>query len=183
MQRPQTKDGVFVPRYAAKLLDYFIKFVRPHLGPSENLLSLWVSDNGQPLEGASYNRKIQFAITACFGSGKKITPQIFRRLVPSLIFASDIYPDGVSMKDFIADYARTVGTSEKIMLSYYIRAKANFRNIATVEFMTDNLLMSGEGEMQYIIAHIVLQLQHKETIWQTSSNTMTVLSNKTTQTK
>ena len=148
IQRPQTKDGIFVPRYAANLLNYFLHFVRPHLNPKEGVISCWLSENGTPLEGASYNRRIKQTIQAYFGPSKNITPQIFRRLVPSLIFAMDIHPDGVSMKDFIAQYARTVGTSEKIMLSNYIRAKANDKNILTIDVIHEGLLMSAEGNTQ-----------------------------------
>ena len=153
--RPQTKDGIFVPTYAARLIHFFVENCRPLLLPKPGVISIWISKKGTPLQGGAYNKRIQWVIDECFNKPKKqnkiqdlernqqqqqqqtannnenpppkkkITPQIFRRLIPSMIFALDIHSDGKSVKDFIADYARYVGTSEKIMWSYYIRSLAN----------------------------------------------------------
>jgi hypothetical protein len=110
--RPQTKDGIFVPQYAARLIRFFVENIRPFLKPKKGVLSIWISSIGTPLQGGSYNNRIQKAIIGCFGINKitkkphkHITPQTFQRLIPSLLFALDIHPDGVSMKDFIACYA------------------------------------------------------------------------------
>ena len=137
--RPQTKEGIFVPPYAARLITYFLKNVRHHLHPNQDVVSVWINARGAPLQGGSYNNRIQKVMNGCFGfhdshlkkpklPKKKITPQIFRRLIPSLIFSLDIHPDGMSIRDFIANYARYVGTSEKIMWSHYIRSTANGKN-------------------------------------------------------
>ena len=134
--RPQTKDGIYVPPYAARLINYFIKNIRPILHPNQDVVSVWINARGNSLQGGSYNNRIQKVMIKCFGwkdkinkiPNKKITPQIFRRLIPSLIFELDIHPDGMSVRDFIANYAKYVGSSEKIMWSHYIRSLANEKN-------------------------------------------------------
>lgn len=98
------------------------------LRPRDEVLSVWINKRGGPLQGGSYNNRIKLVLFECFETPINVTPQNFRRLIPSLIFEYDIHPDGVCLKDFIVDYARYVGTSEKIMWTNYIRSKANDKN-------------------------------------------------------
>ena len=126
--RVQTKDGIFVPLYAARLIKYFVENCRPMLRPRDEVLSVWINKRGGPLQGGAYNNRIKMVLFECFDQEMNVTPQNFRRLLPSLIFEYDIHPDGVCLRDFIVDYARYVGTSEKIMWTNYIRSKANDKN-------------------------------------------------------
>ena len=76
---------------------------------------------------------------------KKITPIDFRRVLPSIIFAEEISPEGVSMVDFLRDYAGLLCTSEKILLEHYIRANADDKNKRAIQVIHDEILVSVEG--------------------------------------
>ena len=154
--RPQAKDGIFVPRYVAKLINYFIKNVRPHLFPLKNVISLWISQAGTPLQADSFLRRIKMIMKSFteefeFDSPKEINPQDFRRLVPSIIFSQDIHPDNISMMDFIDTYSMVIGTSPRIIMIHYNRAKGNNKQINAVETIETQMLMTAEGNFNFFV--------------------------------
>ena len=68
VQIPQTKDGIFVPIYASKLLKYFVEHVRPALQPRTDVLSIWINAYTQD-NYHSYNYEyinIMRTVIACF---------------------------------------------------------------------------------------------------------------------
>ena len=50
VQRVSSKDGVPLPDYFGKLLQYFINKIRPmYIQKDSNILSVFVNENGDPL--------------------------------------------------------------------------------------------------------------------------------------
>ena len=160
--RPQAKDGIFVPKYVAKLIDYYKTNVRSYLSPRENVISLWISKAGSALQADAFLRRIKmimemFTDEHDFDPPKQINPQDFRRLVPSIIFSQQIHPDNVSLMDFIDTYSLVVGTSPRVIMIYYNRAKANNKQINAVETLETQMLMSLEGLfiVDVLISHFI----------------------------
>ena len=84
--------------------------------------------------------------TTNFDSPKQINPQDFRRLILSIIFSHEIYSNNIFMMDFINVYSIVVGTSSRVISIYYNRAKANQKQINTVETLETQMFTSSEGK-------------------------------------
>jgi hypothetical protein len=59
------------------------------------------------------------------GKEKDITPLDFRRLIPSIIFAEELVPEGLDLTTFLRDYAELVNTSFKVLLDHYIKSNSS----------------------------------------------------------
>lgn len=149
--RPSGKHGIFIQKYLAKILDYYIKNVRKKLCPETDVLSLWISHSGYPLQADSFLARIKkilqmFSDANNFNPPKQINPQDFRRLVPSIVYSQDIHPDNVSMMDFIDTYSALVATSPRITMIHYIRSKNAAKQINAIETLEQRILLSVDGK-------------------------------------
>lgn len=76
-----------------------------------------------------------------------ITPIVFRRVIPSLVWSKDIRPSDMSMTDFIRDYGGLVCTSDKVLFQHYIRVEADEKSEQIQSLIEDKILMSPAGKM------------------------------------
>lgn len=148
--RPQAKHGIFISKYVAKMINYFKTSIRPTLLLDNNVISLWISKAGTPLQSDAFLRRIKmimnnFTEEYKFDPPKLINPQDFRRLVPSIIFSEEIHPDNVPMMDFIDTYSGVIATSTKITMIHYIRSKYDKKHINAIETLETEMLMSPQG--------------------------------------
>jgi hypothetical protein len=127
VQRKEISGGIPIPNYLADLFNYYLKFIRPVLLPTNSkVLAFWINSNMELLTENKFTKYVNQIIRLYFPN-KNITPINIRSNIPSLIFEHEISRDGESLTDFFNNFAISINTSSKIIQQHYNKAQATKR--------------------------------------------------------
>jgi hypothetical protein len=133
-----------IPGWLGDLVFYFKKFARKSLIPKEGIQSLWINRAGKPLgntitfvfsdliaEYDAYSERITKYVASVFPT-KHITPITFRRMIPTLMWETNVHIPGVTMEGLLEKYSRLVNTSQKVafICSYFSISKGSCRTLS-----------------------------------------------------
>jgi hypothetical protein len=131
--RPQSAKGFPVPKFLGLLLIFFRDHIRPILllknedGDGEDIISLWIDENGRPAESKTVAEWIRTIVSKLLpGVFKNVTPSVVRRAIPTNIII-EAEANGEDIELLKENLARIMNTSRKMIDEFYDRSTNEIR--------------------------------------------------------